>query len=450
MSLRPAPNRLPRFFSAAFCTVVALLTAPLASAADFLAPAELAGAKLAKYWQLDLSLAPGQSLRRTFLVDDQIYACTNDGYVFAIHAQTGALRWINPVASPAYPIQRPSHVGKQVAFVLPSEIQIYDRVTGDPVQKRALGFPAGGGAISDGQRLYFGGLDRRFYALRTDNLFTTWRVLTEGQITSAPVLFGDYVYFASEDGKVYACNRENKKFQWKYSTYGPITADLVVTEDGVYAASRDNSLYLLDILFGQVRWRARLGGPLIDSPAVIGSTAYQYSARDGLVAIDAQVLEADDRVLWTLKEGRAALTADEQNAYVLTTDDKVAVVDRKSGEVKQRINAPGFNLAMPDAAMQSLFLASSDGRLFCARSLDAPYIRAADVRVALQPTPPKAEGDAAASQPASQPADGEGSAPVAGEPPALPDRPELPPPSGPAVGGRSKVSRGFGRPGGGQ
>lgn len=416
-----------------------LAPAALRAEPDYIGAKDLGAADLVKYWQLQVPLSGSQTLQRAYRVDDQLYLGTSDGYVFAVHAPTGALRWVQPVTAAGYAVPRPCHMGERAVFVLPSEIRILDRQFGDPLARRELEFPAGSAAAADDVRIFVGGLDRRIYAFDSSNLFEQWKVLTSAQITSTPAIFADFLFVASEDGRIHACNRKNKRFMWQAATYAPVTADLLAASDGVYVASRDHSLYLLDLLYGQVRWRARLSGPLYEPPVVTRNAAYQFSPRDGVVAINNAVLEEDaKRIRWKLPEGRSALTDDEQRAYVLTLDETIAVIDRESGEVQHRIRAAGFRLPMPDPENVSLIVASADGRLFCARPADAPYVRAEEVQAALRRKP-------VAEEAASAPTDArDATEPEQAESRAISAR-KL---GGPAPGGRSKVSRSYGRGGG--
>jgi len=81
-----------RRFAAVIVIAVAATAALAQPGGDFLPADQLEAAGLAKFWQLRLPLEPGQRLRDVYLVDDQLYACTEDGYVFVIHAYTGTLR----------------------------------------------------------------------------------------------------------------------------------------------------------------------------------------------------------------------------------------------------------------------------------------------------------------------------------------------------------------------
>lgn len=411
---------------------LAALAAPAAIAADdYLSRTQLGDAELVKYWQIKLDLAPEQQITRSYLVDDQIYACTNDGYAYAIHAQTGAVRWLQRINRSGYPVPRPCHADGKTVFVTPSEIYVLNKLFGDPVAKRRLHYPGGSAAATDGVRVFCGGINRRMYAFGLSDLFEDWKVLTEGPITSTPTVFREYLFFASEDGRVYSCLAADKKYQWRAETYAPITANLVATDDGVFVASRDNSLYLFDIAFGQTRWRARLSGPLYEPPIVTETTAYQYCPEDGVVAINIDVIDADKRILWKLAEARQALTQDDETVYMLSRDSRVLLVDKETGAVGKTIDAPGFTMPMPAPTTQTIYLASPDGRVFCARPVDAPYVRPEQVRAALR-KPPADDGPEVAS------IDDDDDVAT----PTTPDIDDIRRPR-PVVGGKSKVSKNF-------
>jgi outer membrane protein assembly factor BamB len=446
----PARNRTchvpQRLMGAAFGVFALVVSASTAAAADFVSGAALGEANLVKYWQLQLPLDPGQELQRAYLVDDQVYACTTDGYVFAIHARTGALRWVQPVTQSRYVIPRPCHVGNTVVFALPPEIRVFNRTFGDPIKRVSLRFPADSPPSTDGVRVFLGGVDRRMHAFDTENYFEAWKVLTEGQVTSAAAFYGENLYFASQDGRVYACNSAEKTLAWKSATFGPITADLVATEDGVFVASRDRSLYLFDVIYGQTRWRVRFSGSLYEAPVVIGDIAYQYCPLDGVVAINVDEFDEEKRVRWRLPNGRMTLTSDADYTYVLTRDETIAVVGR---QVAHSIPAPGLIMPMPDVTNMSIILAGVDGRIFCARPADAPYLRAEEVQASL-----RAGGATPGSEPSSQPVAGDREFDPAEE--AIRQAQEVirrsligGKPGGPAPGGRSKVTREYGRGGSG-
>jgi outer membrane protein assembly factor BamB len=396
---------------------------------DFLPRGPLEQAGLVKYWQLQLTLEKGQRLQNVYLVEDHLYLGTQDGYVFAVHAPTGLLRWLRPITRSGYPVRRPCHVGDHVIFVTPSDLQVYDRRTGDPVVRHDLRFPAGTGPVSDGERVFIGGVDWRLYALDLKTLYVEWRALTEGTITANPVIQGELIFTANGHGAVDACVARNKAFRWRFTAYGPITADLEADDRGIFVASQDYSLYLVDPGYGNVRWRTRFSGPLEEPPVRTAQDVYQYSRADGVCAVDATTIGAsEDRILWKLPAGRKALTTHEEHVFILTQEDTLVAVNVKDGTIAATVPACGLSLPIPAPGASTVFLASPDGRLFCARPLGVPPLQQEDLLAALRPPGGATEEGVAASHVTSQPT----------------TRPEdwlQTRQPGPPIGGKSKISR---------
>jgi hypothetical protein len=409
-------------------TVLGLL-APLAAAqSDYISATCLNQVGLVRYWQLKLPLEADQTVNRAYLVDDQIYACTEDGFVYAVHADTGAIRWMREVSRSGYPVRRPCHAGERTIFSTPTALIEFDRLTGDGIVRRDLHFPCGTAPVSDGARVFVGGLDRRLYTFDVQTLLPSWKVGVDSPITSTPVIYNEHAYFAT-DRNIYGCTAADKRLLWRTTTFGTVVADLVADENGVYVANRDQSLYLLDLAFGQIRWRARFGSPLEEAPVITPSVAFQFSASDGLTAVNTASIGEQIRTFWVMRDGRSALTADEKSVYVLTRDEHLVQVGLTTGDVTSSISVSGFSIPIPAPLENTIYLASIDGHLFCARPSGTAPLRRETVLEALR-TPEVQAGIRAGTtttQPASQPT-------------AVPRERELPR-RGVPLGGKSKISR---------
>lgn len=412
--------------------LIGLLGPPVLAEGDYVPDEGLRAVNLLKTWQLRLPLDPGQRLVDVYLVDDMLYAATNDGYVFAMHAETGASRWLRQITREGFRMSRPCHAGDRVIFATPTTVLQLDQYTGEGRSKSALPFTAGTGPISDGQRYFIGGLDQRLYAYDVTNPLYGWRVIADGPIMSSPVLSEGDLIFASSEGTVYSCTADQKRFRWRATTYGSVTADLAVNEHGVYVANRDQSLYLLDPHFGRIRWRARFSGPLYEPPVLTSELAYQYCPGHGLAAVETATLHVDERLRWVLPRGRKLLTVDSGTAYVLSLDETILAVAVRDGAITHTLPAPGMTLCAPRPDRPFICVAAPDGRIFCAQPRGAPWVTRANVRSAL--TPP---------EPTTQPAEGPTTQPVRPEPKEVDRLPTSQ--TGPPAGGKSRVSRDFGR-----
>ncbi|MEW6251747.1 MAG: PQQ-binding-like beta-propeller repeat protein [Planctomycetota bacterium] len=411
------------------------------AAEDYVPPEPLHGMGLTKFWQLQLPLEQGQQVLDAFLVDEMLYFGTNDGFAFAVHAPTGTLRWLRPVTRTGYRVRRPAHAGEHVIFATPTDIQVYQRRNGDPVMRRALEFPGGTGLVCDGRLFFIGGLDKRLYAFGTDDQLLRWRAITSAPISVTPALYqaaadGDAqwsIYTVNESGDLYAAGADDKVQQWMYPLGERVTAELVVGERGVYVAARDMSLYLLDRDHGTLRWRARFASPLQDPPLVANDLVFQYSAADGIGAVDNTTIGVvDERIRWRFANGRAPLTTYGDTLYALTRDGQLAAVRTKDGAVIAAAPTGGLNITIPVADEPVVYLAAADGRVFCARPRGATPPTREDILDALIPKPATQAETAPATQPAKP-------APAAQPAATQPDGG-----AGALLGGKSKISKEFG------
>ncbi len=417
----------------AFLGALIVAFAPAARAQDYIPDAALRDAGLSKFWQLALPLAKDQRIVNIYHVDDTLYATTNDGYVFAVHARTGVLLYFKQIGDKAHRVREPVHAGERTIFLTDLVLTELDRNSGDGILQRDLRHTIGSAPASDGERIFHGSINHRFYSNDVYTGYEIWKVQTFGRISSRPVVSQGFLFVASHDGRIYSCTAANKRAHWISATSGPNSADLAIDENGLYVASEDHSLYLLDVGFGQVRWRARFSGPLYDAPVITPGVAYQYSRHDGLVAVNTATIDVEERFRWKMPHGLKLLTVDDRYAFVLTANGAVAAADLETGEIDHVIATRGFNMGAPDPLGGAVYLIDERGRLFCARSSAAPPLNRDELRQALAGR--KAE---LAEQEA---------APLI-EPPPRRDITELLRSSGRGIplGGRSKVTREYKEP----
>ncbi len=415
----------------ALCAALYLMVAwpPIGAAQqEFVDPADLREAGLVRYWQLELPLESDQRIADVYLLDDALYVGTNDGYVYALDARTGVIRWLQRVTRSGYRVRQPAHVNDRVYFVTPVDLQAYNRRTGDGIHRSNLRFPPGTGVRCDGERLFIGGLDRRLYVFKTSDHFVDWRIITSGPIVSNVAFLGEHVFVVSDVGGVYSCTRADKVFNWESATFGAVEADLVASPQGVFVASRDASLYLFDLNFGQTRWRVRFSAPLTEPPALTETLAFQYCDVEGIAAIELEQVGVDKRVRWFAKKGRKALTIHDQNIYLQGRRENLLVARLSDGEILHEIRTPGFSKAVPAMTTQSVYLVDPNGKLICARPRGVPPLDVSDL------TGASADETEAAAAPTTQPVIMDTSMSAAQD-------------SGPPAGGKSQISKQWGREG---
>jgi outer membrane protein assembly factor BamB len=334
-----------------------------------------------KFWTSNLPLLPGDRVRAVSLLDDNLYVTTQRGYVMAVQADVGMVRWAASVGRAVDDIFAPTHIeipegGGPTVVVTSTEVYIFDRYSGRPIKRFDLEFPPGSAAAGDAQRLYIGGNNGNVYALIWNTPHArpiqAWRVLIGAAVTATPVFLGtDGLVIAARDGTVYACTSIDKGQLWQFRTDGPIRGTPYADDSGVYVASMDRSLYHLSLLDGTPIWRCRLPEPLSDSPVVAGHTIYQYSHNDGLYAVDME----RGSILWHNPGGRHFLARDEQRVCVLSANRQLEVLDANTGKPQHTVKVPDADFVASNTRDAALFLVSADGRALCATPGNVPYIR---------------------------------------------------------------------------
>lgn len=404
-----------------------LVAAPALAQSDFVAPEPLRAAGLAKFWQLQLPLQAGERVVNVYRVDDVLYATTNIGDAFSVHAHTGALRWLQQVTTGGYVLTAPAHVKGRTIFVLPARVLQYDQLTGDPVRQFELRFSAASPPATNGSNFWIGGQDHRLYCFDPDIDFEIWKAATSSAVVSRPAITEKRVVAAGQNGIIYTCTPTFKRLINAVRLDDGVTADLVPGPQGVFAAGQDQSLYLISAKYGKRVWRARLSSALREPPLLVGEVAYQFSDDDGLVAIDARVEAVAERILWKLPDGRAALGADGKTVFALSRGGELLAVDAHTGAVQTSVPVGDLTIPVPTGNDPAVYLASAGGQMFCARSLTAEPIKAEALTDAIYGVQPQKA--AATTQPAAKT-------------PAVAPTPEPTTSTLPPIGGTSKVSKG--------
>lgn len=374
---------------AAYLTVVLASEGGGALAQSLIGDGDLRALGLTAYWTARIPVGEGDDIRGVYLADDHVYVTTEYGTVFALQAEMGLLRWAEQIGSHHETILPPRGVvadGADGPVIVASTtaIRVMDRIRGDVLATLRVPYPLGGAVVGVGRRLYFGGSDARFYSLIWSRegggaWRREWEVMAGGAVQAAPVYLDDgRMIYANLKGAVVCFHTEDKALDWMYETGAAVVGDPAADQSGVYVASMDRSLYKLDIETGEVLWRARCERPLNTGPALRLHTVYQYVEGAGLLALDAH----SGREMWRQAEGRRFLASSGLRDYLWVGDDRVEAVHHETGKTiaSARTNAPCIPLT--NTISDAVYLVGRDGRVLCARSEKAPFLRKGEVAAA--------------------------------------------------------------------
>lgn len=185
----------------------------------------------------------------------RVYLGSGDGNVYALDAQTGAVRW--------------------------------KFATGDIVHASP--------AIAN-NTVYIGSWDSYLYALDAETGVEKWRfkagddpvIHNQQGFQSSPAVVDGTVYVGCRDGHVYALDAATGRKRWDYPTSkGWVNSTPAVRGGIVYAGTSDGYRFLaLDAKTGRLRFSLDAKGALFSSPALAGDLAYIGVSNGRLLAID--------------------------------------------------------------------------------------------------------------------------------------------------------------------
>ncbi len=261
-----------------------------------------------------------------------------------------------------------------------------------PIEELSVPYSPSSAAVSDGENVYFGAANQRFYALSIRYGYRMWELMTPRTVTATPVLDGDDLYIAGRDGSINKIAAKERSRVWPaaFRTEGPIFATPTATKDRVYVASTDRSVYALDARTGRRRWRERFDAELLDSPVASGDLVYQYVPRTGVVALAAE----DGSERWRTRTGLRMLTQIGEFAYIHagvredTSEASIATAvtrhDVATGEPRGLIDMSNIPFVAATAKPAAIFCVDRLGRILCARSASEPHLKPAELADALR------------------------------------------------------------------
>lgn len=226
------------------------------------------------------------------VVDGMVYVGSDDGNLYALHAENGTERWWFPTGSGIY--SSPAVVDG-VVYVGSFDDNVY-AVDAESGTERWR-FPTGSGVSSDPALVdgvvYVGSQDANLYALNAKDGTERWRFATSEWIDSSPAVVDGIVYVGGGDGNLYAVHAGDGTERWRFPAGASITSAPAVVDGVVYVGDRtleeDSKRYAVDALSGTERWGFSTGSDSSSSPAVVDGVVYLGSGDGNLYAIGARV-----------------------------------------------------------------------------------------------------------------------------------------------------------------
>jgi outer membrane protein assembly factor BamB len=214
-----------------------------------------------------------------------VYVGSKDNYVYALDATTGTLKW--EYATGGEILNSPTVFGRVVYVGSMENVYALDALTGALKWKyMTIGSGLGSSPAVSGGVVFVGILDN-IYALDALTGSLKWKSKIGGVVLySSPAVSGSLVYIGSTDNNIYALDTFTGAIKWKYATGGGVQSSPAVADGMVYVGSNDKNIYALDALTGVLKWKYTTGGGYFYSPIVSDGVVYIGSYDKNIYALD--------------------------------------------------------------------------------------------------------------------------------------------------------------------
>lgn len=178
--------------------------------------------------------------------------------------------------------------------------------------------------------------------------------------------------------------------------YLPADANVLGDSGVIYAASQDGYVHAIQEKDGTHLWRFSAGDPIDQAPVVIGYRVFVTSELGGLYNLDAK----SGKVMWYTPGIARFLAASRTRLYTLDRLGRITVLDARTGaRLDSLVLPPVWTIQPANYWTDRLYFATASGQLMCLHEagLAKPAVHrtraqeGAEVMVAAQPAPEKAE-----------------------------------------------------------
>ena len=243
---------------------------------------------------------------------DTLYVASDGGAVYALDAQTGQQRWLFTLPQHGHMYAAPA-AGNGLVYVSSAgganTFYALDEATGKVVWQltEPEGFDSypllAGKTVYAGANAYY---QASLYALDAQTGKIRWQFQAPNLVIARPALDGDHLFIGVTDSTVRAVNAQTGKAGWSAAIGDQLTvagiptgAAPVVADGVVYAGGQNALVEALDEASGAVKWRQTVDGPVDSAPAVADGAVYATTENGSVYAFRA----SDGALSWKYTDG---------------------------------------------------------------------------------------------------------------------------------------------------
>jgi outer membrane protein assembly factor BamB len=223
------------------------------------------------------------------LSGELVYVAGYNGKVYALNAESGALRWVYPREGNMDSIVSGLVVALDKLFFGCADGNVYalDAATGDIIWEFATGDKIWSTPAFDGETLYVSSFDKKLYAINANDGTEKWRFQAEKWFWTRAVAFEDSIYVGCFDGKAYGFNALNGEKIAEFDLESPVRSWPVLVEDRVLIATEAGKIYTIDAVNNQLGLFADLAETIYAPLGLNEGVLYVYTQEQNLHALNA-------------------------------------------------------------------------------------------------------------------------------------------------------------------
>ena len=292
------------------------------------------------------------------VVGDTVYIGSEDGHVYALQADNGAVRWMFPAAMVNHVVAVPPPAApptpeeaRAAARAMRARWRYARRHRGENALEVMSALPDPGGAaaapasppppppyvaqsfgaasvvVADGV-VYAGNEDHKLYALDASNGTIRWQFTADDAVSTAPLVAHEAIYFGAANGDVYAVDKQTHTLVWKASVASAVTSSPRVFNDTLVVATAGRHLVGLEVASGKAKWDFTTPGVVHHPPVMYQGVLLASGGLGGGNVFGVRM--HDNEVVWQVPvrgDTESTLEVSEKNLYVLTGSGGLSAFD---------------------------------------------------------------------------------------------------------------------------
>lgn len=344
----------------------------------------------ARSWATSLNVPSTDKVRSIFVRDAYLIVYTDDGQVYGLTRDNGDPRLTMKVPGGDFRMFPPLVLKEHLVFPTLSSLEIYS-LTGAKERTLEVGAAIRADCVGAVNNVFVpvdspnGGARIKRYDLNNRAVSVpVWELQSwKGGLASSPALHTDTVYLAAETGIVYAVTANDREPIWPlpgnvFDARSPVTAPLAADDVGLYVSTVEGKFYCVNRTSGQVKWQWFGTGPLEDAPVPLADTVYIRDPNRGWAAVDKienpeiKAPQYNRKERWARDDIKQILSQDAQYTYVLTKDNRISALDKKTGQTRFQSRRNDFHVMATNPKDSTIYLSTLRGRIVAVKPVLTP------------------------------------------------------------------------------